>query len=131
MNPKLGTSDYASSADISKLARMATKTIRVDDLDGSEGDVSALSFSVDGVQYSIDLNSKNQKKFRDAISPYVAAASRTGGPARRARGRRAAVVKPGKEVLTDIREWARAEGYEVSDRGRISAAIREAYDAAH
>jgi hypothetical protein len=31
--------------------------------------------------------------------------------------------------LATIREWARAKGYQVADRGRISANIMDEYDA--
>ena len=31
----------------------------------------------------------------------------------------------------ELREWGRAHGFEVSDRGRVSAEVREAYDKAH
>lgn len=31
----------------------------------------------------------------------------------------------------DIREWARNAGYEVTDRGRVPAELRQAYDEAH
>jgi hypothetical protein len=30
-----------------------------------------------------------------------------------------------------VRVWARSNGYEVPDRGRISAEIQQAYDKAH
>jgi hypothetical protein len=33
--------------------------------------------------------------------------------------------------LAKIREWARANGHQVSDRGRISIAVQEAYHAAN
>ncbi|MEK6310896.1 MAG: histone-like nucleoid-structuring protein Lsr2, partial [Curtobacterium sp.] len=35
------------------------------------------------------------------------------------------------EELSMIREWANGTGHEVSSRGRISQAVRDAYDAAH
>ncbi|WP_203616485.1 histone-like nucleoid-structuring protein Lsr2, partial [Streptomyces sp. SID13726] len=35
------------------------------------------------------------------------------------------------QLLTEVREWARASGYTVNDRGRISQEIQTAYDAAH
>ncbi|BBX83724.1 histone-like nucleoid-structuring protein Lsr2 [Mycolicibacterium aubagnense] len=71
-------------------------------------------------------------KLDKALKPYVEAATKVGGR----RGRRAAKsastsgATP-KEQLTAIREWARDEGYEVSDRGRIKAEIVEAFEAAH
>ena len=35
------------------------------------------------------------------------------------------------ESDTEIREWARATGHQVSERGRLSAALVAAYEAAH
>jgi hypothetical protein len=56
-------------------------------------------------------------------------------PARRGRPRGAAkaAAKPKSDPaqLQAIREWARENGHEVADRGRIASEIREAYDAAH
>jgi nucleoid-associated protein Lsr2 len=110
---------------------MAKRMIVVDDLDGSDSDVSTVSFTVDGIRYAIDLSSKNQKKFREALAPYIDGAQKIGGRTTRRTSSRRQTAKSDKQVLADIRAWARAEGYEVSDRGRISAALREAYDAAH
>jgi len=52
-------------------------------------------------------------------------------PAKRGPKGKAAPVPSNREQLQAIREWAKAEGYEVSGRGRISRAIQEAFDAAH
>ena len=57
------------------------------------------------------------------------------GRARTTRGGRkqsstqAAAAKRGD--LDEIRAWGRANGYRVSDRGRVSADVVKAYDAAH
>lgn len=108
---------------------MATKTsvILIDDLDGSEAD-ETIRFALDGVSYEIDLSSKNSTKLRNALAPYVAAARRVGGRAVRGRAvkttRGAAARKP---ETAEIRAWAREQGYDVSDRGRIPSEIIEAY----
>lgn len=57
---------------------------------------------------------------------WVSHARRTGG--RKTTGR--AAKGPGSDANA-VRAWARAQGLEVSDRGRVSAEIRKAYDAAH
>jgi hypothetical protein len=44
---------------------------------------------------------------------------------------KAAPVPSNRDQVQAIREWAKASGYEVSTRGRISKAIQEAFDAAH
>jgi Lsr2 len=105
------------------------QVILVDDLDGGEAEES-VSFSLDGVSYEIDLSSANAEALREAIAPWVGHARRTGG--RAARGR--SVGRPraaAKADLGDVRAWARENGYQVSDRGRVSAEVMSAYDGAH
>ena len=101
-----------------------------DDLDGSEADES-VKFGLDGVSYEIDLSAKNAKKLRDALAPYVEAARRVGGRAARGRGTRqsgrAASSGGRKPETAEIRAWAKQQGYDVSDRGRIPADVIDAY----
>jgi DNA-binding beta-propeller fold protein YncE len=110
---------------------VATETITrlVDDLDGGTAE-RTVSFAWDGKSYEVDLSKKNIAAFERAIKPYLTAArthrSTSGGGPRQ--GRRAASTR--RTDLSVIRDWARANGYEVSDRGRIGAAIVEAYEAA-
>ncbi|MFC0674786.1 histone-like nucleoid-structuring protein Lsr2 [Brachybacterium hainanense] len=106
---------------------MAKKTFveLVDDLDGTTA-TGTVSFGLDGVEYEIDLSDENAEKLRSALGEWTAKARRTGG--RRARG--TGTSAPSGDA-SRIREWARGQGIEVSDRGRISAGIREAYLAAH
>jgi len=100
--------------------------VLVDDIDGSEAGETVL-FGLDGATYEIDLSDKNAKKLRDSVALYVASARRTGGrrSATRASGRPAT-----NAAATDtaaVRAWAKSKGYEVSDRGRISAEILDSY----
>ena len=106
---------------------MATQTvIRItDDLDGSDAH-ETVRFALDGAQYEIDLSEKNAKKLRDALNPWAKVARKTGGR----RGRRDGKAS-GKQDLASIRDWARKQGMNVSDRGRVSAEVRRAYDKAH
>ncbi len=104
----------------------------VDDIDGTaikDGSGESINFALDGVSYEIDLVDRNAKKLRDAMAPYLTAARRTGGRARRGQAGR-----PGPSAARNnnaaMRAWARENDYEVSDRGRISAEIAAAYDAA-
>jgi hypothetical protein len=97
-----------------------------DDLDGSTAD-ETVTFGLDGVSYEIDLSKKNAAKLRDAIALYVGSARRVSGRTRKSSRSRAASGPSASEV----REWARAKGYEVSDRGRVPADVRAAYDAAN
>jgi len=102
--------------------------ILVDDIDGSEA-TQTVGFGLDGANYEIDLNDKNAQKLRDALAKYVGHARKTGRAARRRRGATAAASSTTGVSAKEIREWAREQGYEVPDRGRIPAGIREAYEA--
>lgn len=105
--------------------------VLVDDLDGSDA-VETVSFALDGVDYEIDLNEKHAGELREALSLYVGHGRRTGGRRRRGQGggggRGAAAGGPS---ASEIRAWARANGWDVPDRGRVSAEVRSAYAAAH
>jgi len=98
----------------------------VDDIDGSAAEES-VEFALDGVSYVIDLSTENAAELRETLAKWTKSARRTGG--RDSRGRRAAAV--GGPSANDIRRWARQQGMEVSDRGRVSNEVREAYAAAH
>ena len=100
----------------------------IDDLDGTGLGETAntLSFAFDGKNYTIDLSDENAETFRQAIAPYIEAGSRVTGT--RAKTPRA---RTGGGNTKAVREWARANGYDVSDRGRIPADVMDAYDAAN
>lgn len=106
---------------------MARKTqiILTDDVDGTEA-TGTVTFTFDGVSYEIDLNDENAQRLRDDVAPWVEHARRVAGRARRG----TALASSGGETKK-IREWAQSNGYSVSDRGRISEDVRQAYAAAH
>ena len=98
------------------------QTLFIDDIDGSEAE-GTVRFALDGAEYEIDLNAKNAEALRKALSRYVEAARRSSGstarrPARA--GRRAAASGLN---TTEVREWAKAQGIEVKDRGRVPAEL--------
>jgi hypothetical protein len=95
------------------------------DTEGTE----TVSFSLDGSAHEIDVCDKHGKELRDAFAAYVGAARRAGRVA--ASARRGRPAKAGKDRTVAIREWARKNGHKVSERGRLSAAVVSAYDAAH
>jgi hypothetical protein len=97
-----------------------------DDLDGSKAQ-GTVRFSYGGTAYEIDLSSKNTKAFEKVLSPYLAAARKVRGgvsaPTRRSRS-----AGTPKRNLGEVRAWAQSNGYQVADRGRIPAAVVEAFD---
>ncbi len=103
-----------------------------DDLDGGEA-AETVTFGLDGVSYEIDLSDQNAVKLRDDLASWIGHARRAGG--RRATGRRASASSTStpsrRSDLAAVRAWARQHGHQVSDRGRVSAAVQEAYDKAH
>jgi hypothetical protein len=113
--------------------------VLVDDLDGQEAS-ETVAFAVDGAQYEIDLSADNADKLREALAPYIAHARRansssgrrrSSGGGRSSGGRSGSGSSSGGASAAEIRTWAREHGHQVPERGRVSAEVREAYDAAH
>lgn len=107
---------------------MAQKVVveLVDDLDGGEAS-STVTFGIDGKTFEIDLSDKNEAKLRKALEPFLAKARRGGG-----RAKPSSIKKTQVSASTDtIRQWATANGYEVSSRGRIAGSVIEAFEAAN
>ena len=102
---------------------MAQRILKVliDDLDGSDA-TETVTFALDGVTYEIDLAAKNASKFRAELTPWMNAGRRVAGKVGRAAQR-----KPIDAEVAQMREWARMNGYTVSDRGRIPTDIQVAY----
>jgi hypothetical protein len=104
------------------------QTLLIDDLDGSQAE-GTVRFGLDGTEYEIDLNAQHAQALRDALARYINAARRAGGGARRpARGGRRA---PASGLnTTEVREWAKAQGIDVKDRGRVPAEVVARFKAA-
>ncbi|MEU8952057.1 Lsr2 family protein [Streptomyces sp. NPDC048489] len=107
---------------------MAQKVITslIDDLDGNSEATETVVFALGEKIYEIDLSEKNASKFRTQLAPYIDSARRV--QASRAGGQRSKGASGGSEDSSAIREWARAQGYEVNDRGRIPSELRAAYE---
>lgn len=105
-----------------------TEVRLVDDLDGGTADES-VEFAIDNKHYEVDLSDKHAAQLRDVLAPFVAAARRAGG-ATVTRARRASAPRStgAREDTAAIREWAGANGIEVSARGRIATSVRDAYE---
>ena len=113
--------------------RMAKKHITqvIDDLDGSViDDGTTVHFSLEGRSYEIDLSSENVEKIRRAFSPFISAGRVAGHSASSVRTESRRRPAPTRD-LVDVRTWAEKNGYPINARGRISAAVLKAYDAAH
>ncbi|MFI8815692.1 MULTISPECIES: Lsr2 family protein [unclassified Streptomyces] len=116
---------------------MAQKVIRtlIDDITGEEsGEISKHTILVDGAGVEIDLTPDNHDKLMDALRPFLQAEG-----ARRVRGgaavpvgksRRRSGGAGGNQDTAEIRKWAKENGHNVNDRGRVPAHVREAYEKA-
>ena len=110
---------------------MAQKVVRefIDDIDGSPAE-RTFTFAVDGTAYEIDLSSENIAEFKSAIGGFIESARKvkTTSTGQRQRGASTTDLGQRRERLNEVREWARNNGYSVSDRGRISAEVLAAFN---
>jgi SAM-dependent methyltransferase len=109
-------------------SEMAQRTVvrLTDDLSGVEipaGKGETVTFSLDGWSYEIDLTAKNANALRKALRPYIEA----GRPIKNSR-RHPTRTRVAADTRT-VKEWARANGYQVRERGRIPKAVIDAFDA--
>jgi hypothetical protein len=104
------------------------QTLFIDDLDGSTAE-GTVRFGLDGAEYEIDLNTEHARQLRDALAAYVRAGRRVSGGSRRPA--RAGRRGPASGLnTTGVREWAKAQGIEVKDRGRVPAELVVKFKAA-
>lgn len=107
------------------------ETLLIDDIDGTEA-TETFVFSYDGKAWEIDLNAENAANIRADLDKWQQHARRASSAPRTAVGsakKRSASRSP--EQLNAIRSWARENGYEVSDRGRLAKNVEDAYKQAH
>jgi hypothetical protein len=102
------------------------QTLFIDDIDGGPAE-GTVRFGLDGTDYEIDLSIAHSEELRKVLAGYVTHARKAAGTARRGpRGRRGA----GPLDTRKVREWARAEGIDIKERGRVPAEVVEKYKAA-
>ncbi len=99
----------------------------VDDLTGDEA-AETVSFALDGARYEIDLSAENAAKLRETLSLYVANGRRTTA---RGNGGSRRSTRADREQTAAIRDWARKNGFDIGDKGRIPTSAIEAYHRAH
>jgi hypothetical protein len=98
------------------------QTLLIDDLEGGEAD-STVRFGLDGTEYEIDLSAKNAEALRTALGRYLDAARRAPGSSPRRLGRTSRRGSASGLNTTQVREWAKSQGIEVKDRGRVPAEL--------
>jgi hypothetical protein len=100
--------------------------VLIDDVNGSPAS-ETVRFALDGTEYEIDLNEEHAEALRETFTEWIGPARRVSGRTRRSTARRSNAASTSTSDTAKIREWARQNGYTVSDRGRIPSSVREAY----
>lgn len=108
------------------------EVLLIDDMEGGEAN-ETVRFGLDGTSYEIDLSDGNAAQLREALTPYVQRARKSTSRAPRAAARGGGRGRGGtsRERSAEIRSWARQQGINVNERGRIPSWIVEKYQAAH
>lgn len=105
------------------------EVLLIDDIEGGSAD-ETVRFGLDGVSYEIDLSDGNAAQLRESLSSYVSRARKATPRATRSRSQRGRATSS-RERSAEIRSWAKQQGINVNERGRIPAWIVEKYQAAH
>ncbi|WP_055563602.1 histone-like nucleoid-structuring protein Lsr2 [Streptomyces atriruber] len=104
-------------------------TTYTDDLTGEASEeIGTHTILVNGAGVEIDLTPENYEELLEKLAPYLNAdgARRVRGTAGKSKQRKAG----GSQDTAAIRAWAKENGFEVNDRGRVPASVREAYEKA-
>ena len=114
-------------------ANMAERTVitMVDDIDGSTDDVVTCAFGLGDSHFEIDLNAAHREELESVLGKFVAAGRQIRGEKAAGQQRPAKVDRSDQQQAHAIRQWAKDNGYDVSERGRISRTLVEAFEAAH
>ncbi|HAQ59863.1 MAG TPA: hypothetical protein DCR63_05535, partial [Microbacterium sp.] len=98
----------------------------VDDLDGTvldPGEGETVLFSLDGIAYEVDLTGEHAAALRGALEPYIAVARSISSRSSSSASSSSSRARPASDQqdVGAIRQWARDNGHQVSDRGRVPA----------
>ena len=103
---------------------MAKRTILADDITGKEDEsVRTFAFMLGAGQfYEIDLSSESLARFQAAVKPF---------PDHMRPIKAYHFFNSADSPLNEIRQWARANGYYVRERGVLAQAVLDAFNEAH
>jgi Lsr2 len=105
------------------------QTLFIDDIDGGKAE-GTVRFGLDGTDYEIDLSAAHSKALRKAAEKYIAAGRKVGGPSRRRGNGGGRKNSGGRPSPSEVREWAKAQGIQVRDRGRVPSELVVKFQAA-
>jgi hypothetical protein len=111
---------------------MPRRYVLADDFDGKplSDDTQPIQVSLGRKSWNVYLSDANTKKLYAAIEPFTKDADSTEVTVSRRRGASSSTRRDPEQTKA-IREWANQNGHKVSDRGRISAEVVEAYEKSH
>jgi hypothetical protein len=110
---------------------MATKTVKIDDLDNKTEGAEEVTFGLNGDFYKLDLAEANRKKLADTLAPFIKAATPITGRDAIRRATNGNGAPPADADPAKIRAWAIANGKDIGDKGRVPESIQEEYRKAH
>lgn len=108
------------------------QTILIDDIDGTEAQ-ETVTFTLDGKDYEIDLTTAHAAELRDSLAKFIDASRKLGRSSQAAipkRAGRKAAAADSTPSPAEVREWAKGQGIEVSDRGRVANELVVKFQAA-
>lgn len=108
------------------MARQVVVTI-VDDIDANKVAEESVEFSIDGINYEIDLSAENAQKLRHDISQWSNHARKVVGRGKKTKISTKSATTGAKNQSALIRSWAREQGIPVTERGRIPSSIVEQF----
>ncbi|MGS0688826.1 histone-like nucleoid-structuring protein Lsr2 [Nakamurella sp. GG22] len=107
-----------------------TQVTVVDDIDGSTDDVITCAFGLGPNQYEIDLSAENREELENVLAKFIDAARLVQG-GKRARRKSSTSTRTDRQHTAEVRAWAKEQGLQVSERGRIGKEVLDAYRDAH
>ena len=104
------------------------QTLFIDDIDGGAAE-GTVRFGLDGTDYEIDLSGEHNDELHKALERYIAHGRKVGGAARRSARNGGRRGSSGIDT-TAVRTWAREQGIDIKERGRVPADVVAKYQAA-
>jgi Lsr2 len=96
--------------------------------DGEVNGETTIQFSWEGVAYEIDVCRDHEQAMKETFG-YYAEHARKQGRAPGSSGSKRSRSSSSRQKSSEIRDWAKSQGIEISERGRIPADVIARYEA--
>jgi hypothetical protein len=113
------------------MAQKVQITLLCDLDDGNVEADETLQFGLGGASYEVDVCGKHAQQVRDGLQPFVVHGRKTSSASSSNSRRRSGRAAAGRDQTAGVRAWAKGQGIQVNDRGRIPASVVKEYEAAH